>query len=75
MHRAPLKRLRCVWWCRSLLAEFLPAASKEREERTAPEQAGLAPWYDKLKWFVALRRVGFDPEAADGGAKHPRLGA
>jgi RecQ family ATP-dependent DNA helicase len=60
---------------KALLADFVPAATKPPDESTPEDKAALAPWYDKCKWFFALRRVGYDPadDSAEHGAKRPRV--
>ena len=55
-----------------LLADFVPAAAKAAEDKTPEDKALLATWYDKVKWFFALRRVGYDPTDAAHAAKRPR---
>lgn len=56
----------------SLVADFLPSAAKPPEARTPEDKAALAPWYEKCKWFFALRRAGYDPGDAAHSAKRPR---
>ena len=54
-----------------LLADFLPAAAKPFAERTDGEKALILPWFERAKWFMALRRVGFDPtDAAHAPKRH-----
>ena len=59
----------------TLLADILPAAAKTGEERTPEDKAALLPWYDKVKWFMALRRVGYEPPGGDAAptSKRARL--
>ena len=57
-----------------LLAAFLPAASTEFANRTPQEKALLEMWYGRCHWYMALRRVGFEPAGADPNPKRARVG-
>jgi len=58
-----------------LLADFLPAAATAFDQRTEADKASLAPWWDKVKWYMALRRAGYEPAEVgpEPGGKRPRL--
>ena len=58
-----------------LLADFLPAAATAFDQRTEADKASLAPWWEKVRWYLALRRVGYEPTEAgsEPGGKRPRL--
>ena len=57
-----------------LLATFLPEALTEFANRTPQERAVLDKWYARCHWYMALRRVGYQPGgAAEPDAKRARV--
>lgn len=56
-----------------LLATFLPEAAKDHQERTPQDRAVVSTWLGHLTWYIALRRIGLEPEFAPADGKRQRV--